>query len=97
MHRMKGKKGAFAIKVDLAKAYDKISWEFIWRILVEINFPDALINVIMHSVSSVMTNVKWNGTRAEFFRPQRGCGGREVERYKGRKEWFDDLSSYVCG
>jgi hypothetical protein len=72
MHRMKGKRGAFAIKVDLAKAYDKISWEFIWRILVEINFPEALINVIMHSVTSVMTNVKWNGMRTEFFKPQRG-------------------------
>jgi hypothetical protein len=72
MHRMKGKKGAFAIKVDLAKAYDKISWEFIWRILVEIKLPNDLINIIMHSVSSVMTNVKWNGTRDEYFRPQRG-------------------------
>jgi mannosylglycoprotein endo-beta-mannosidase len=72
MHRMKGKKEAFAIKVDLAKAYDKISWEFIWRILVDIKLPDALINVIMHSVTSVMTNVKWNGTRTEFFKPQRG-------------------------
>ncbi|PNX79184.1 ribonuclease H, partial [Trifolium pratense] len=72
MHRMKGRKGAFAIKVDLAKAYDKLSWSFIWRTLVEINFPEVLINVIMHCVTSVMTNVKWNGTRTDFFRPQRG-------------------------
>jgi hypothetical protein len=72
MHRMKGKRGFFAIKVDLAKAYDKISWEFIWRVLMEIKFPEVLINVIMHSVTSVLTNVKWNGARAEFFKPQRG-------------------------
>ncbi|PNY12420.1 ribonuclease H [Trifolium pratense] len=72
MHHMKGRRGAFAIKVDLAKAYDKLSWEFIWRTLVEINFPDALINVIMHSVTSVMTNVKWYGARSELFKPQRG-------------------------
>lgn len=30
MERMKGKKGAFAIKVDLAKAFDKLNGEFIW-------------------------------------------------------------------
>jgi hypothetical protein len=26
----------------------------------------------MHSVTSVETNVKWNGARSEYFRPQRG-------------------------
>jgi hypothetical protein len=72
MHRMKGRRGAFAIKVDLAKAYDKISWEFIGRVLQEINFPESLINVVMHSVTSVRTNVKWNGARSEFFKPRRG-------------------------
>ncbi|MCH81648.1 putative ribonuclease H protein, partial [Trifolium medium] len=72
MHRMQSSKGAFAIKVDLSKAYDKISWECIWRILCEIKLPDQLINLIMHSVTSVETNVKWNGARGEFFRPQRG-------------------------
>jgi hypothetical protein len=72
MHKMKGKKGVFAIKVDLSKAYDKLSWEFIWRTLLEIKFPEVLINVVMHAVSSVNTNVKWNGARSEYFKPQRG-------------------------
>jgi hypothetical protein len=31
-----------------------------------------MINVIMHSVTSVETNVKWNGARGSYFRPQRG-------------------------
>jgi hypothetical protein len=58
MHFKKGKKGFFAIKVDLSKAYDKLSWDFIWRVLTEIDLPDSLINIIMHSVISVTTNVK---------------------------------------
>jgi hypothetical protein len=29
MHMAKGRKGYFAIKVDLSKAYDKLSWEFV--------------------------------------------------------------------
>ncbi|GAU34270.1 hypothetical protein TSUD_321160 [Trifolium subterraneum] len=72
MNYMKGRNGAFAVKVDLSKAYDKLSWEFIWKVLVEIKFSEPLINIIMHSISSVMTNVKWNDTRTDFFRPQRG-------------------------
>jgi hypothetical protein len=72
MHNMKGKKAYFAIKVDLSKAYDKLNWEFIWRILQEIGIPHKMMNVIMHSVTSVETNVKWNGARADYFRPQRG-------------------------
>jgi hypothetical protein len=72
MHRSKGRKGYFAIKVDLSKAYDKLSWEFVWRVLVEIKLPDKLINIIMHSITSVETNVKWHGARADYFRPQRG-------------------------
>jgi hypothetical protein len=72
MSKMNGKKGVFAIRVDLAKAYDKISWEFIWRILMEIKIPEEIINIIMHVVSSVTTNVKWNGVRAEYFKPRRG-------------------------
>lgn len=38
---------------------------------MEIKFPDNMNKVIIHSFTSVETNVKWNGARAEFFRPQR--------------------------
>jgi len=72
MIKMKGRKRFFAIKVDLSKAYDKLSWEFIWCILTELKLPDNIVNLIMHSVTSVETNVKWNGARTEYFRPQRG-------------------------
>jgi hypothetical protein len=40
MHMARGSKEYFAIKVDLSKAYDRISWEYIWRVLVEIKLPD---------------------------------------------------------
>lgn len=72
MQKKKGKKGLFAIKIDLSKAYDKLNWDFIAQILREVNIPDSMFNVIMHFVSSVETNVMWKGVRSEFFRPQRG-------------------------
>lgn len=67
MKNLKGKKGFFVIKVDLSKAYDKISWDFIWRNLVEINLHMKIINIIMHGVTSVETNIKWNGSTSEYF------------------------------
>lgn len=72
LHHMKGKKGYFIVKVDLSKAYDKISWEFIWTVLCEIQRPATIINIIMHVVSSVETNVKWNGARNKYFRLKHG-------------------------
>lgn len=72
MKNLKGKKGFFAIKVDLSKAYDKISWDFIWRNLVEINLHMKIINIIMHGMTSVETNIKWNGSTSEYFCPNRG-------------------------
>ncbi|PNX98123.1 ribonuclease H [Trifolium pratense] len=71
MTKMKGSMGYIAIKVDLSKAYDMLNWDFIWRILLELRQPENIINIIMHSVTSVETNVKWNGARTEHFRPQR--------------------------
>jgi hypothetical protein len=62
---MKGGIGYFAIKVDLSKAYDMLNWDFLWRILIELQLPDDIINIIMHSVTSVEMSVKWNGARAE--------------------------------
>lgn len=61
IHSMSNKKGCknyFAIKVDLLKTYDKLNWNFIWQVLMKVKLPDAMINVIMHSVTSVETNVK---------------------------------------
>ena len=35
----KGKMGFMAINVDLAKAYDKLEWNFIQKILKDFHFP----------------------------------------------------------
>ncbi|CAK8578262.1 unnamed protein product [Lathyrus sativus] len=74
MEKLKGKKGHFVIKVDMSKVYDKLSWEFIWRVL-QVNFLKNLINLILRAVSSVETNVNWKGARSSYFRPQ--CGIRQ--------------------
>ncbi|MCH79274.1 putative non-LTR retroelement reverse transcriptase [Trifolium medium] len=38
----------------------------------KVGYPTKWIDVVMTSVTSVRTNVKWNGERAEYFHPQQG-------------------------
>lgn len=48
----KGNKGYMIWKVDLSKAYDKLSWSFVEKVLYEIQFPDNLVKLIMSCVTS---------------------------------------------
>ena len=49
---MKGKKGFMSIKVDLEKAYDRLSWNFILDTLLDAGLPMILINVIMKCLAA---------------------------------------------
>jgi hypothetical protein len=77
MNKMTGTVGYFAIKVDLSKACDMMHWDFVEYMLREVGLPNLMINVIMQGVTSVKINVKWNGIRADYFRPTRGI--RQVD------------------
>jgi hypothetical protein len=49
-----------------------LRWDFILSTLQEVGIPHRLRDIIMHGITSVKTNVKWNGNRAEYFTPCRG-------------------------
>ena len=70
--RAKGKKGFMAIKINLEKAYDRIEWSFIREMLINSNFPDNLIDIIMSCVTSVSTSLLFNKGYLESFKPSRG-------------------------
>jgi ribonuclease HI len=74
MTKMRSTTGFFVIKVDLSKAYDRLRW-FIHKVLIEVKLPDVMINLIMNCITSVQSNVLWNGNRSDFFKPQ--CGVRQ--------------------
>lgn len=47
----KGTKGWMTLKLDFDKAYDKVSWPFIEKVLKCIGFADKVVNWIMTCVS----------------------------------------------
>ncbi|KAG5249134.1 non-LTR retroelement reverse transcriptase [Salix suchowensis] len=61
-----------AIKVDLEKAYDRLSWSFIRDTLVDARLPIDLIKIIMQCIESPTLSVLWNGCASQEFVPCRG-------------------------
>lgn len=61
-----------AIKVDIEKAYDKLRWDFIRVIFMEIHIPHQMINTVMACISSSQMNILWNGAKSKEYSPSRG-------------------------
>ena len=70
--KKKGNVGYMAIKIDYEKAYDKLEWSFIRRMLIRINLPTNLVELIMSCVSSVTTSILFNGSPLDPISPSRG-------------------------
>ncbi|KAK9939901.1 hypothetical protein M0R45_016581 [Rubus argutus] len=67
-----GMKGFIAWKIDLSKAYDKLSWQFIESVLYEALIPQPLVKLIMSCISSTSFQICFNGQLTESFQAQRG-------------------------
>ena len=72
LKRKKGKMGACAVKLDMAKAYDRVEWEYLKRIMLTLGFRDTFVSLIMRCVTSVSLSVRVNGVFTDTFRPSRG-------------------------
>ncbi|KAL0409222.1 UNVERIFIED_CONTAM: hypothetical protein Sradi_1856600 [Sesamum radiatum] len=59
-------------KLDMAKAYDRVSWEFLYLVLQRKGFPQRWINLVANAVSNCWFSVLVNGEHAGFFRSTRG-------------------------
>lgn len=59
-------------KLDLAKAYERLSWPFIRMVLTRMNFLDLFINIIMECILSISYSLLLNGHKVQSFHPSRG-------------------------
>ena len=69
--------GYMALKIDLAKAYDKLEWSFIKSMLSRFNLPNSLIEIIMNCITTVTSSILFNGSSLEPFIPTRGIRQRD--------------------
>jgi hypothetical protein len=73
MHtRLKGKKGFMAVKVDMSKAYDRVEWNFLERVMEKMGFARRWIDLTMMCVRTVSYGVIVNGKVCGSITPQRG-------------------------
>lgn len=75
MHSMRVKRGPtglMAIKIDLEKAYDRLSWDFIRNTLKEIGFDVPWVNLIMTCVETPRLSITLSGERLQPITPERG-------------------------
>ena len=60
------------IRIDLEKAYDRLSWSFIRDTLESIGLSSSWTRNIMKCVESSRMSITWNGDKLEWFRPASG-------------------------
>ncbi|KAA3488040.1 LINE-type retrotransposon LIb DNA [Gossypium australe] len=72
MRSRRGNKKWMAIKLDLEKAYDRVSWRFIEVSLEAAGVPEKIRKVIMTAISSSIMQILWNGVPSRSFKPVRG-------------------------
>ncbi|KAJ0475516.1 putative RNA-directed DNA polymerase [Helianthus annuus] len=68
----KNKREGMILKVDIEKAYDSLSWEFLNLMLGQMNFPEKWKRWIMSIVSSARASVLVNGSPTQEFTCSRG-------------------------
>ncbi|CAL5362434.1 unnamed protein product [Camellia sinensis] len=72
LRHKKGRRGGMIFKIDLEKAYDRLSWEFIRDTLIEFNMNENWIHLIMSCVTNTNSVVLWNGEILEGIKNERG-------------------------
>jgi hypothetical protein len=71
--RSKKRKNPFcAVKLDMMKAYDRVEWIFLERVMLKLGFPETWVRMVMRCLSSARFSVKLNGGVSDSFAPSRG-------------------------
>lgn len=68
----KTKGGNVVIKVDMAKAYDKLEWSFLIKVMAKMGFSQTFCNLVLNCISNNWFSVQIHGKRMGYFKSSRG-------------------------
>ena len=61
-----------AVKLDISKAYNKVEWEFLRRIMLKTGIPNQWVHLAMETVCTASYSILINGEPTGFITPSRG-------------------------
>ena len=71
-NRRKGKRGQMAVKLDISKAYDRMEWCFLERIMAKLGLNERLIHLAKEIVTTASYSVLINGEPRGHIKPSKG-------------------------
>ncbi|XP_024155881.1 uncharacterized protein LOC112163846 [Rosa chinensis] len=67
----RGQEGFLALKLDITKAYDRLEWDFLRKIMLKMGFASQWVDLIMFCLSTVQYSFLINGIPSGFVTPHR--------------------------
>ena len=71
-HKTAGKEGFLAVKLDMSKAFDRVEWGFISKVMERLGFCNRWRDLVMQCITSISYSVLINGVAHGNVHPSRG-------------------------
>ncbi|XP_059292434.1 uncharacterized protein LOC132045876 [Lycium ferocissimum] len=70
--RLRGKPANVVLKLDMAKAYDRVSWSYLIKVLRKMGFAEVFIDMVWRLIANNWYSILLNGQASGFFHSTRG-------------------------